>query len=159
MNRYVTGSVLMLVLTLCCLLPLPATAQQATPKPYHEGSVWDIAFIRVKAGMEERYLRYIADSFKRESEALKKAGYVLDYKVITTEAHGLEDFNVMLMTEFKDLASLEANSEKMEALALQLEGGEQKMETGYQERANYREVLGNRLGREIILSPKGTPAK
>jgi hypothetical protein len=64
----------------------------------------------------------------------------------------------MLMTEYKDLASMEANSEKMEALGLQLVGGQQKMESGYQDRASYREVMAGRLGREIILSPKGTSA-
>jgi hypothetical protein len=77
-----------------------ALAQQPEAKPYHNGSVWEIGFIHAKAGMEDRYLRYIASEWKREQEALKKAGIVLDYKVITTEAHGPTDFNVILMTEF-----------------------------------------------------------
>ncbi len=145
----------LLVLAAFAILAVSAFAQQPAPKPYHEGPVWDIGYIRVKAGMEDRYLRFISDSWKREQEALKKAGYVLDYKVIVTEAHGSQDFNVMLMTQYKDLATMEANSDKMETVALQLEGGQQKMETGYQDRASYRDVLGNRLGREIILTPKG----
>ncbi len=153
--KRVTKSVSALVLAICWLLPVSMMAQQPTAKPYPEGPVWDIASIRVKAGMEDRYMRYIADVWKREQEALKNAGYILDYKVITTEPHGPQDFNVLLMTEFKDLATMEANADKMEAVGLQLEGGQQKMETGYQDRASYREVLGDRLGREIILAPKG----
>jgi len=128
--------------------------QQTTAKPYHPGPVWDIGFIRVKAGMDDRYMRYLADEWKREQEGLKKAGYVLDYKVIQTEAHSPQDYNVMLMTEFKDLASLEANEDKMEALSQQMFGGTSKIEGGYQDRASYREVMGDRLGREIILEPK-----
>jgi hypothetical protein len=116
--------------------------------------VWDIAFIRAKAGMQDRYLRYLSDEWKREQEAAKKAGYILDYKVIVTEPHGLQDFDVILMTEFKDLATLEANADKMEALGQQLAGGQPKVESGYQDRASYREVLADRLAREIILAPK-----
>ena len=154
MNRNVTRSVLCVALVISLLCPLMALAQQAAAKPYHEGPVWDIAFIRAKPGMEDRYLRYLAEDWKREQEAMKKAGYILDYKVIVTEPHGPQDFNVMLMTEFKDLASLEANSEKAEALGQQLFGGQPKIESGYQDRASYREVLGDRLAREIVLAPK-----
>jgi hypothetical protein len=153
MNRNVTRSVLGVALAISLLCPLMALAQQA--KPYHDGPVWDIAFIKAKAGMEDRYLRYLADDWKREQEAMKKAGYVLDYKVIVTEPHGPQDFNVILMTEFKDLATMEANAEKAEALGQQLFGGQSKVESGYQDRASYREVIAGRLGREIILAPKG----
>ena len=144
-----------IVAVLVFLLACSASAFAQDAKPYRNGPVWNIGFIRTKAGMEDRYLRYIADSWKREQEALKKAGIVLDYKVITTEAHGPSDFDVILMTQFKDMASLEANEDKAEQIALQLEGGTQKMEGGYVDRASYREVMGGRLGREIILEPKG----
>jgi hypothetical protein len=154
MNRSVTRSMLGVALALGLLCPAVALAQQAMAKPYHDGPVWDIAFIKAKAGMEDRYMRYLADEWKREQEALKKAGYILDYKVIVTEPHGPQDFNVMLMTEFKDLATLEANTDKMEALGQQLVGGQSKMESGYMDRASYREVMGDRLGREVVLSPK-----
>lgn len=134
-------------------LLLPAVAQQPV-KPFHDGTVWDIVFVRVKAGMTERYLRHIAGEWKREQDAIKKAGYIMDYKVIVTEPHSTQDYNVILMTQFKDLASLEGNSDKIEALAMEMFGGQQKVESGYEERASYREVVGNRLGREIILEPK-----
>ena len=158
MNRYATRSLFSIAATLALFCPLIAFAQQAAAKPYHEGPVWDVATIRVQPGMEERYLRYLADEWKREHEAMKKSGYVLDYRVIVTEPHSLQDFNVILLTEFKDLASFEADAAKREALAQQLFGGEAKIESGYQERAGYREIIGTRLGREIILAPKGAAA-
>jgi hypothetical protein len=126
----------------------------AQSKPYHDGSVWDIQYIHVKAGMEDRYARYLASDWKKEQEAMKKAGYVLSYKAIGTEAHSPNDFNVILMTEYKDLATMEANGDKMEALSDQLFGGMPKVESGYVDRASYRDVLGGRLGREIVLEPK-----
>lgn len=154
MNRNVTRLILGVALAISLLCPLMALAQQAA-KPYHDGPVWEIAFIKTKAGMEDRYLRYLAEEWKREQEAMKKAGYILDYKVIATEAHGTQDFNVILMTEFKDLTTMEANAEKAEALGQQLFGGQSKIESGYQDRGSYREVIAGRLGREIVLAPKG----
>jgi hypothetical protein len=155
MNRNVTRSVLGVALAISLLCPLMALAQQAAAKPYHDGPVWEIAFIKTKAGMEDRYMRYLAEEWKREQEAMKKAGYILDYKVIATEPHGTQDFNVILMTEFKDLTTMEANAEKAEALGQQLFGGQAKIESGYQDRGSYREVIGSRLAREIVLASKG----
>jgi hypothetical protein len=63
------------------------------------------------------------------------------------------------MTQFKDLATLEANSDKMDQLGQQLFGGMQKIEAGYQDRASYREIMADRLGREIILEPKPAGAR
>jgi hypothetical protein len=61
----------------------------------------------------------------------------------------------MLMTEYKDLATMEANEDKMEAVSMQaLDLNDQKMVQGYQERASWREIIGDRLAREIILEPK-----
>ncbi len=140
-------------LAVACLLlfTLPMLAQS---KPYHDGPVWDIQYIHVKAGMEDRYARYLATDWKKEQEAMQKAGYVVSYKAIGTEAHGPADFNVILMTEFKDLATMEANGDKMEQLSESLFGGMPKVESGYVDRASYRDIIGSRLGREIIFEPK-----
>ena len=151
MKRSVTSWALGVV-ALSMLCPLFAMAQQA--RPYHDGPVWVIQFIRVKPGMDDRYMRWLASDWKQEQDAMKKAGYMLDYKVITTEPHGSQDWNVMLMTEFKDLTTMEANEDKAEALGQQIAGGQPKIESGYQERASYREPLAERMGREVILSPK-----
>jgi hypothetical protein len=123
-------------------------------RPYRNGSVWDIAFIRMKPGMESAYLNYIATEWKREQEAMKKESLIVSYRVIATEPHNPGDWNLMLMTEFKDLASMEAAEPKADALAQKLIGGDEKMRQGYKERLEIREVLGNRLAREIVLEPR-----
>lgn len=144
-----TASALAVVCVLLFALPLLAQS-----KPYHDGSVWEIQYIHVKAGMGDRYARYLASDWKKEQDAMQKAGYVLSYKVIGTEAHSPTDPNVILMTEYKDLATMEANADKMEQLGQQLFGGMPKVEAGYLDRASYRDIIGSRLGREIILEPK-----
>lgn len=123
-------------------------------RPYHPGSVWTIGQIRVKPGMEQAYMTYLATDWKANQEAMKKEGLILSYKVITSEAHATLDFNMLLMTEWKDLATYEANREKVDALAQRVVGDDKKQEQGYKDRSEIREVLGSRLCREIVLNPK-----
>jgi hypothetical protein len=98
-------------------------------RPYRNGSVWNIGFVQMKPGMETAYLNYVAGDWKREQEALKKDGQIISYKVITTEAHGSDDWNIMLMTEYKDMATLEANEAKADNL-LQTVIGTDKTDAG-----------------------------
>jgi hypothetical protein len=135
----------------------PAAASNAAPpiRPFHEGPVWTITFVHTKPGVGLKYMEYLATEWKRQQDALKKAGLILDYKVIGAESHSPTDWDLMLMTEFKDLATLEANEDKIEAVVMQsLDQNDQKMIEGYQDRANWREIIGDRLAREIILEPK-----
>ncbi len=140
--------------------PASASAPQAaspTPpaRPFHDGPVWTLTFVHTKPGLGLKYMEYLATEWKKEQDALKKAGLILDYKVIGAESHSPNDWDLMLMTEFKDLATYEANEDKMEAVAMQaLDLNDQKMLQGYQERSSWREILGDRLAREIILEPK-----
>jgi hypothetical protein len=122
--------------------------------PWRNGPVWELAFIQMKPGMSNAYLKYIATDWKKEQEALKAAGIVLSYKVLETEGHTPGDWNLILMSEFKDLASMEANESKAEATTQQVIGNDEKQMQGYEERAKIREVMGSRLAREIVLEPR-----
>ena len=81
-------------------------------------------------------------------------GLILSYKVISTEAHGPGDWNLMLMTEYKDLATMEANDQKAEATAQKVVGDDSKMMQGYKDRSEIREIIGERLAREVVLEPR-----
>lgn len=123
-------------------------------RPYHDGSVWTLSFIRIKPGMDAAYMNYVASQWKAEQEAQKKAGNILSYKVLSVENHTAGEWNLMLMTEVKDLATLEASQDKADAVAQQVIGNDEKQMQGYREREAIREVMGTRLAREIVLEPK-----
>jgi hypothetical protein len=137
-----------------CLFLLGVSVYAQMARPTHEGTVWELSYIRVKPGMGSAYDKYLASDWKKEQETLKGAGIVMSYKVIATESHSPTDWNLMLMVEYKDLATLETNQEKAEALLEKIFGGDEKVMQGYKERSEIREVLGTRLGREVILEPK-----
>lgn len=150
-NRRIISS----FLAVCLLLTVIGVGVYAqVSRPFRNGTVWNVAFIKMKPGMETAYLNYIANDWKRNQEAMKKEGLILSYKVLTTEAHSPGDWNIMLMTEFKDLATMEANEAKADALAQKVVGDDQKQMQGYRDRLEVREVMGVRLSREIILEPQ-----
>ncbi len=123
-------------------------------RPYHNGTVWNIAFIRIKPGMDSAYMNYLASSWKAEQEAQKKDGNILSYKVMSVEGHTPGEFNLMLMTEYKNLATMEANEDKADAVAQKVIGTDAVQMQGYKDRLEIREVMGDRLAREVILEPK-----
>ena len=146
--------VLMGLLVATLLLLSVSVYAQMVSRPWHDGSVWEIAFIRVKPGMNTAYLTYLTGDWKKEQEAMKAEGLILSYKVIVTEGHTTGDWNMMLMTEFKDLATMEANQGKADAVIQRTIGNDEKQMQGYKDRLEIREVMGTRLAREIVLSPK-----
>ena len=136
------------------LLLLGASVYAQVTRPTHEGTVWTLSFIHVKPGMNPAYEKYLANDWKKMEDTLKAAGVTLSYKVITTEAHSPTDWDLMLMVEYKDLASLEANQDKADALLQKMFGGDEKVMQGYKDRSEIREVIGTRVAREVILEPK-----
>ena len=149
-NRIVVGSLIVLVLTLSVVVFAQVN------RPFRNGTVWSIGFIRMKPGMETAYLNYVAGDWKREQDALKKDGQIISYKILQTEAHGSTDFNLMLLTEYKDLATYEKNLEKADALLQTVIGDDNKQRQGYRERLEIREVLADRIAREIVLEPSSS---
>ncbi|HEV8158177.1 MAG TPA: hypothetical protein VGP58_04045 [Pyrinomonadaceae bacterium] len=147
-NRILTGSLIVLILTLSIVVVAQVN------RPYRNGSVWSIGFIQMKPGMDTAYLNYVATDWKREQEALKKDGQIISYKVLTTETHGSDDWNIMLMTEYKNMATMEANEAKADNLAQTVIGNDEKQMQGYRDRLQIREVLENRLAREVVLEPR-----
>lgn len=148
MRRMLVGVLVASLMVVC----VSVLAQMS--RPWRNGSVWELAFVRMKPGMDTAYLKYVATEWKKEQEALKAEGIVLSYRVLATEGHTPADWNLVLMTEFKDLASLEANEAKAEAIAQRVAGTDEKQMQGYRDRSEIREVLGTRLAREIILEPR-----
>jgi hypothetical protein len=144
----------LLASSIFCTLLLGLTVYAQINRPFHHGSVWNVAFIRVKPGMNVAYLNYLTTDWKREQEAQKAEGIILSYKVLETEAHSSTDWNLLLLTEYKDLATMEASEKKTDALAQKVIGNDEKQMQGYKERLEIREVMGERLAREIILAPE-----
>lgn len=129
-------------------LTIPVAAQ--VHKHYSNGTVWTVTMIKMAPGMDQMYLQYLDSQFKKAEDAQVKAGFEKSYKILRTMDDGGE-WNMLILREYPSLASMEANEDKSDALAQQTEGTDQAQMQGYQDRSKFREVVGTKVTREIVL--------
>jgi hypothetical protein len=133
---------------LVALAATPLIAQ--VHKYFSPGSVWSVTMIRIAPGMDQMYMQYLDGPFRKTEDAQVKAGYEKSYKILRTMDDGGE-WNLLILREFQSLAALEANEEKSDAMNQQAIGTDQVQMQGYQDRSKYREVVGTKFTRELVL--------
>ena len=132
------------------------TAMAAVPvigqvhKFFSPGTVWTVTMIKMASGMDQSYLQYLDGQFKKAEEAQIKAGFQKSFKILRT-MDDAGDWNLLILREYTSLASIEANQEKADALLQQTDGNDQAQMQGYQDRSKYREVVGTKYARELVL--------
>ena len=138
---------------LCTMLVLMLAAQTGfgQEKPYKEGSVWTVTFVKVKPGMMDTYLRDLGANRKKLMEQAKKDGLILSERLLSGDATGREDFDLILMVEFKNWAAFDGLSDKFRALAEKVVGSEDKQMQMMTKRTEVREIVGTKTMQEIFL--------
>ncbi|HUL48898.1 MAG TPA: hypothetical protein VLT79_02665 [Gemmatimonadales bacterium] len=128
---------------------------QASPaaqtRPYTEGSVWDISMIRTADGMADDYLRSLGTTWKRMLDEAKKQGLVLSYKVISASTSGPNDWDILLMVEYKNWAAFDGLADKMDPVEQKVIGNEDQQRQLMTKRLEIRHILGDKTGQELIL--------
>jgi hypothetical protein len=138
---------------LFALLAIFALAQPgyAQDKPYKEGTVWDVTFVKVKPGMLDTYLRDLGANRKKLMEQAKKDGLIVSERILSGQSFGREDWDLMLMVEYKNWAAFDGLSDKFRALAEKMVGSEEKQTQMMLKRTEVREILGGKTMQEITL--------
>jgi hypothetical protein len=94
---------------LLCLAGLSHTAFSQTARvaleTYDEGPVWQIMTFRSPPGKTEIYLKNIATVWERQLMLAVEKGVLEDYKVLTKWSASPDDWNVMVIEIFPDMAS------------------------------------------------------
>ena len=119
--------------------------------PYTEGPVWTISMIKTKPGMADDYLKNLAQIYKAVNDEAKKQGIIMDYKILLGNDSTPQDFDILLMQEFKNMAAFDGLREKTDPIAKKLIGSEDVQRQGAVKRMEIREIMGNKLMREITL--------
>jgi hypothetical protein len=122
----------------------------ADEKPYKEGPVTNVAFIRVKDGKLLEYIAHLNGTYKQEMEAFKKAGLVTEYRIYQVAPRHPEDPNLILTVTYPNYAALDKNAD-YDAITAKIEGSLKAADTAYGSRGSVREVLGSELVQELIL--------
>ena len=119
--------------------------------PYTEGPVWTISMVKTKAGMADDYLKNLAQIYKATNDEAKKQGIIMDYKILLGADSTPQDFDILLMQEFKSMAAFDGLRDKTDPIARKLIGSEDVQRQGAVKRMEIREIMGNKLMREITL--------
>jgi hypothetical protein len=119
--------------------------------PYTEGPVWTITMVKTKPGMADDYLKNLAQIYKATNDEAKKQGIIMDYKILLGDASSPQDFDILLMQEFKNMAAFDGLRAKVDPIANKLIGSEDVQRQGAVKRMEIREIMGDKVMREITL--------
>jgi hypothetical protein len=139
-------------LLLLVVLLSAAITTFAQDRGYKHGSVWSVGFIKTGANMSEDYIKSLKTTWKAVSDEALKQGLILSYKILDGTAANPDDWNIMLMQEFKNMASLDGNEDKWDALEKKVVGNDDAMKKLNETRVNMRTIYGGKLLREVIYN-------
>ena len=113
---------LMLAVSAALFITWSGICSAQSDAPYTEGPVWQLTMVKTKSGMTDDYLKGLAKTFKGTLEEAKKQNLILDYKILIGDAANPQDFDILLMVESKDMASLDNSREKFDPIAKKIDG-------------------------------------
>ncbi|POY35026.1 hypothetical protein C3K47_17365 [Solitalea longa] len=131
------------------LICIAYTANSQSMKPYTESSVWDITMIRVKPGMGEDYLKSLNGGLRKLYDEAIKQGLLVSYKILSGDASGQGDWNMLILVEYKNMAALDGLSDKMDAMEQKVVGNEDVQKKIMVSRVDMRDIIGTKLMREL----------
>src|SRR5438477_6412076 len=154
-------SILIAVLSLgiasFCAAQTGPTSTTTTPTrrggnaPYTEGAVWVLTMIKTKAGLSDDYLKSISQTVKPVYEEEKKQKIILDYKILNGDATTPQDFSILIMVQYPNMAALDSLRDKMDPIIEKVMGPEDQRRATAVKRLDIREILGTKTMREITL--------
>ena len=90
-----------IILSIClAAASLPQNARAQDVRKYTEGPVTEVDYIQVEYGHFEEYIDWLNSTWKPTMEALKKAGLIIDYKVLRLTPKSPDQPNIILMHHF-----------------------------------------------------------
>jgi len=139
------------ILLLIVLLVITfSTSSFAQDRTYKDGSAWSVSFVQVKNGMGRDYINSLKTTWKAVQDEAVTQGLILSYKILEGTASNPDDWQIMLMVEYKNLASMEGNEAKWDAIQAKVVGNEEDQKKLREIRVNMRTMYGTKLMREVV---------
>jgi hypothetical protein len=120
-------------------------------RPYTEGNVVNVSYVKIKPGMFDAYMRYLATTYKQLLEEQKKAGIVVDYAIYQAEARNAEDPDLILTTVYKNWAALDGLADREEPIQAKTFGSRDKSNAAAVDRESMRTLLGSETIQQLVL--------
>jgi hypothetical protein len=99
----------LLGLTLCFVMATAASGQEE--KPYKDGEVTIISYIKTKPGKFDDYMKYLDTTYKQLMDAEKKEGLIVRYGVFSADPRTPQDPDLLLTITVPNMAALDKTDE------------------------------------------------
>lgn len=119
-------------------------------KPYKEGKVLQVSFIKIKPGQFNNYMKYLDGPYKANMEAMKQAGLISGYAVYRSQPRSPQDADLILTVAYPNMAALD-RSDEADAISTKVMGPMATRDKASIDRESMRELLGSELTRELVL--------
>jgi hypothetical protein len=141
-----------IILSLCvATFSFSQNARAEDVRQYTEGPVTEVDYIHVEYGHFEEYIDWLNSTWKPTMEAFKKAGLIIDYKVLKLTPKSPDQPNISLNITFKNGAAAFDKGVALEDVAKKIIGSTEVQNKARVGRNDYRKVLGIEYVRELIL--------
>ena len=140
------------------LLALQPTASAQTARvaldTYEEGPVWQIMTFRTAPGKTELHLKNIATAWEHQLKLAVKKGVLVDYKVLTKWSSSPDDWNIMVVEIFPNMASYDTFWEDWAAIDAETVDTPEFAERLASMEPTGTKFLGTVFAREVHLKPQ-----
>jgi hypothetical protein len=137
-------------LALGLALALAATAALAADRPYTEGTVWTMTLIKVKPGQFDNYMKDLLPARKSIDDEAMKEGLVLSTHMLSGQASNNQDFDFVVIEEFKNWAAFDGIEAKYDAIMDKTGDTEDKQVQKMEKRVEVRTIIGEKTFQEIL---------
>lgn len=129
----------------------PALAQDDNGPMFENGAVLDVASIQTKDGHFNDYMHWLATDWKRQEEAMKKAGVITDYHVWLVQNPRAGEPDIFLTQTYKNMAMFDMSQAQQYALQAKIAGSIAKSDREQAARGSIRTIMGDMMMREAVL--------
>jgi len=134
---------------------MSANAHAEEERGFSYGPVTEVDYIHVEYGHFDEYMAWVTSTWRPTMEAAKKAGLIIDYKVLQSQPKSPDEANVYLEITFKNMAAYAGDigdqADAFEAVTEKVICSSVCQNQARVHRNEIRKVLGVEVTREIIF--------
>jgi hypothetical protein len=135
--------------------PAHGQTAQVALDTYEEGPVWQIMTFRTAPGKTELHLKNIATAWEHQLKLAVEREVLVDYKVLTKWSSSPDDWNIMVIEIFPNMASYDTFWEDWAAIdAETVDKPEFRERLGNLKSTADTQFLGTVFAREVYLKPQ-----
>jgi hypothetical protein len=131
-----------------------AQTAQVALDTYEEGPVWQMMTFRAKPGRTELHLRNIATVWEHQLKLAVQKGVLEDYKVLTKWSSNPDDWNIMVIEIFPNMASYDTFWQDWAAIDAETVDTDEYKERREGLQSTGTQFLGTVFAREVRLKPR-----